>query len=141
MLHVITTKECMTQLLFILIIPAWYSSFHSNRRIEVILTRLHIGHTYFSHNFILEGNSAPVCAHCDRLLSVEHVVVHCSKFQNQRRKYHLEGKSIGAILDDDVDVGSLVSYLQDIKVFTYLFLFIFKFLHIVYYHFNFTCIL
>ena len=29
----------------------------------------------------------------------------------------LEGKSIGAILDDDVDVGSLVGYLQDIKVF------------------------
>ena len=50
-------------------------------------------------------------------LSVEHVLVHCSKFRNQRRKYHLEGKSIGAILDDDVDVGSLVGYLQDIKVF------------------------
>ena len=98
-------------------ITTWYPSFHSNRRIEVILTRLRAGHTYFSHNFILEGNSAPVCAHCDRLLSVEHVLVHCSKFQNQRRKYHLEGKSIGAILDNDVDVGSLVGYLQDIKVF------------------------
>ena len=46
-------------------------------------------------------------------MPVEHVLVHCSKFQNQRRKYHLEGKSIGAILDDHVDVGSLVGYLQD----------------------------
>ena len=66
-----------------------------------------------------KGTCAPVCAHCDRLLSVEHVLVHCSKFQNQRRKYHLEGKSVGAILDDDDDddVGSLVGYLQDIKVF------------------------
>ena len=61
-------------------ITPWYSSFHSNRRIEVILTRLRIGHTYFSHNFILKGNNAPVCAHCDRLLSVEHVLVRCSKF-------------------------------------------------------------
>ena len=131
-------------------ITPWYSSFHSNRRIGVLLTRLPIGHTYFSHNFILEGNSAPVCVHCDRLLSVEHVLVHCSKFRNQRRKYHLEGKSIGAILDDDDDdVGSLVGYVQDIKVFTlyrhlcfylfYLFLFVFKyFLYIVCYHFNFT---
>ena len=98
-------------------ITPWYSSFHSNRRIEAILTRLYIGHTYFSHNFILEGNSAPACAHCDRLLSVEHVLVNCSKFRNQRRKYHLDGKSIGAILDNDVDVGSLVGYQQDIKVF------------------------
>ena len=92
-------------------------SFSSDRRIDVILTRLRVGRTYFSHNFILEGKSAPVCAHCDRLLSVEHVLVHCSKFRNQRWKYHLEGKSIGAILDDDVDARSLVGYLQDIKVF------------------------
>ena len=44
-------------------------------------------------------------------------MVHCSKFQNQRRNYHLEGKSIGAILDDDVDVGSLGGYLQATEVF------------------------
>ena len=93
-------------------INPWYSSFHSTRGIEVILTRLCVGHT-----FILEGKSAPVYAHCDRLLSVEHVLVHCSKFQNQRRKYLLEGKSIGAILGGDVDVGILVDHLQDIEVF------------------------
>ena len=80
---------------------------------------MRVGHTYFSHNFIPEGNSAPVCAHCDRLLSVEHVLVLCSKFQNQRRKCYLEGKSISALLDDDDDddVGNLVGYLQNIKVF------------------------
>ena len=55
-----------------------------------------------------------MCAYCDRLLSVEHILVHCSKFQNQQRKYHLEGKSIDATLGDDVDVGSLVGYLRDI---------------------------
>ena len=66
---------------------------------------------------ILEGNSAPVRAHCDRLLSDEYVLLYCSKFQNQQRKYHLDGKSIDAILDDDVDVGNLVGYLQDIKDF------------------------
>ena len=73
---------------------------------------MRVGHSYFSNNFILEGSSAPVCAHCDRLLSVEHILVHYSKFQN-----HLSGKSIDAILDDDVDVGSLVGYLQALKIF------------------------
>ena len=58
-----------------------------------------------------------MCAPCDRLLSVEHVLVHCSRFQIQRQKYHLEGKSIGAILDDDVGVDGLVGYLQVIEVF------------------------
>ena len=45
-------------------ITPWYSSYHSNRRIEVVLTKLRFGHTYFSHNFILEGNSDLMCAHC-----------------------------------------------------------------------------
>ena len=91
--------------------------------------RVRVGHTYFSYNFILEGNSAPVCAHCDRLLSVKHILVHCSKFQNQLRKYYLEGKSISAILDD-VDVGGLVGYLQDIEVFNLIGNFFFPILNI-----------
>ena len=77
---------------------------------------MYVRHTYFSHDFILEGSSAPVCAHCDRLLSVEPILVHCSKFLNRQQRNHLEGKSIDAVLDD-VDVGSLVGYLQAIEVF------------------------
>ena len=95
----------------------WPSSFNPSRRVEIILCRLRIGHTHLTHSFMLKGVSAPECAHCDGLLSVEHILVHCSKFLSQRRKYHLDGKSVADILGDDVNVDTLVGYLQDIEVF------------------------
>ena len=98
-------------------IDPWLSSFNTSRRVEVILTRLRIGHTYATHNFILEGSSAPECAHCDRVLSVEHILVHCSMFLNQRRRYHLDGKSMAEILGDEINVDTLVEYLHAIKFF------------------------
>ena len=63
----------------------WASSFLANNqkcencRRQKFLT----GHTYLTHSFILEGASAPVCAYCDRLQSLEQSVVHFSKIINQ----------------------------------------------------------
>ena len=71
-------------------------------RAEVVLRRLHIGHKHFTHHFILGGSSAPVCVHCDRLLSVEYIMVHCSKFLDQRRRYCLDDKFVDVILGDEV---------------------------------------
>ena len=99
------------------LIESWSSSFNSNRRTEIILSRLRIGHTYLTHNYILEGGDAPVCDHCDCLLSVDHILVHCLKFVNQRQRYHLNGKSIAEILGDGVDVDALLGYLHEIDVF------------------------
>ena len=81
------------------------------------MSRLRIGHTHLTHNYILEGNGAPVCDQCDCVLSVEHILVHCSKFVNQRQRYHLNGKSVAEILADSVDVESLMAYLHEINVF------------------------
>ena len=98
-------------------IDIWFSSFHPSRRIEIILTRLRIGHTRMTHGFILDGGSAPECAHCDQLLSVEHILVHCPRYLRERQKYHLSGKSVREILDDRVDIINLVGFLKEIKLF------------------------
>ena len=55
----------------------WPSSYHKNRQTEVKLSRLRIGHTRYTHQFILEGSDAPVCVQCALPLSVEHILVHC----------------------------------------------------------------
>ena len=98
----------------------WLSSFNGNRKVEVILTRLRIGHTYLTHKYILEGSSVPVCAHCGGLLSVEHILVHCPKFVNERRRYNLSGKPLANILGDEVDVENLIGFLKKIDVFNLL---------------------
>ena len=61
----------------------WPPSFHCDRSIEIVLTRLRIGHCRLMHSFILDGGSGPVCAHCDNILTVEHVLVHCTRCVNE----------------------------------------------------------
>ena len=55
----------------------WPSSFQSNQRYEKILTRLRIGHTHLTHQYILKGDSPPVCDHCLELLTVKHLLADC----------------------------------------------------------------
>ena len=49
-------------------INRWSSSYQRDRRTEIVITRLRIGHTHVTHKFLLEGSSAPVCAHCNTTL-------------------------------------------------------------------------
>ena len=94
----------------------WPSSFQKDRRSEIVLSRLRIGHTRLTHQFILEGSSAPVCARCGDTLSVEHILVHCSQYSNERRRFNLAGKCIEEILGDDVDVLPLMSFLKSLRI-------------------------
>ena len=80
------------------------------------MTRLRIGHTYLTHNYLLEQTNEPKCAHCNSTLSVEHILTQCSRYSDQRRKYHLSGKSAAVILGDDVDVDALIGYLHHIGI-------------------------
>ena len=88
-------------------ISQWSSSNNSNRHVEVILTRLRIGHTRLTHKFLLEGSSAPECAHCDEVQTVEHILVHCSRYCEVRRRRLLVGKTIKDLLNDELDLKSL----------------------------------
>jgi hypothetical protein len=58
-------------------VRAWKSSCCHTRRDEVILTRLRIGYTRITHGFLLRGEDAPVCAHCDSPISAVHILSNC----------------------------------------------------------------
>jgi len=55
----------------------WQSSYRRSRRDEVILCRSRIGHTYLTHNFILNRDPPPQCGHCQCRLTVRHILVEC----------------------------------------------------------------
>ena len=98
-------------------IATWNSSYNANRRTEVILSRLRIGHTRLTHQFILEGGNPPVCDQCDEVLTVKHLLLSCSKFHQQRLKYHLCGKTAVDILGDEADVDALIGFLRETSLF------------------------
>ena len=94
-------------------IKHWPSSYQYNRRAEVILSRLRIGHTRLTHGFLLEGGIAPVCSFCNSPLTIEHILVYCNQFSAARRQHGMANKCIKELLGQDVDILNIISFLQE----------------------------
>lgn len=85
------------------------------RREQIIVTRLRIGHTKFSHGYLLNRSEPPICETCQTRLTVKHVLVECSKFRNLRRSYNIPG-TLAEVLNDNANFTNLMSYLKDTKL-------------------------
>ena len=48
-----------------------------NRRIQTIITRLRIGHTYITHNHLISREAGNKCLKCNALLSIHHILAEC----------------------------------------------------------------
>ena len=98
-------------------VQCWPSSYHPNRRYEIIISRLRIGHCRLTHQFLLSGSNPPVCGYCQVTLTVEHILVDCPRYENQRLKYGLQGRAISILLGESAEVESLISFLKEIGLF------------------------
>ena len=61
-----------------------------NRKEETILSRLHIGHSWVSHSFILRREERPRCFACDTDFTVKHFLIDCSDLIDQRKNFYEE---------------------------------------------------
>ena len=66
-----------------------------NRKQESILTRLHIGHSYLTHGWILRKEDPPWCDVCNCQLGISHIFK-CKEFSTAKKNYfgNLEMKDI-----------------------------------------------
>ena len=86
-----------------------------NRKEESVLTRLHIGHTYFTHRYRLHKEAEPFCIGCDEPLTVEHILVKCWDFYEIRRKhYSVENFKV---LFRDVPPDKIFDFLKEIGLY------------------------
>jgi ribonuclease HI len=95
-------KECVTPL-------------RSNRREETIISRLHIGHSYMTHSFLLKGEEPPVCIPCDELLTIEHMLLFCSDLIDIRER-HFTAHTLRTLFRD-VPLDCLFGYLKETNIF------------------------
>ena len=88
----------------------------TSRREETVLTRLHIGHSYLTHSFLLkEEEEKPVCIGCDEDLTIEHILLHCWDFYDIRRR-HYSAENL-KILFRDVPPDKIFDFLKEINIF------------------------
>jgi len=58
------------------------------RQDETVLRRCCIGHTFFTHSYILKGEDKPRCVGCDENLTVKHILLDCVDFSTQRAGFY-----------------------------------------------------
>ena len=63
------------------------------------MARLHIGHSFITHSFLLKGEEPPMCIRCDKRLTVEHILLACLDFI-EIRESHFTAKSLHMLFQD-----------------------------------------
>ena len=63
---------------------------HQNltRREEKVLTRIRIGHTHFTHSYLLKGEPMPECIPCQAPMTIKHILIDCADFSHIRNQYY-----------------------------------------------------
>ncbi len=87
--------------------PIW-SHFRS-RRSQVVLSRIRIGHTRLTHDYLLSQKSPPLCDYCNVRLTVTYILFECHKFTSIRAKLHFP--LIPSSLTDSCQFESVLSFL------------------------------
>jgi hypothetical protein len=53
----------------------------------MVINRLRVGHSDVTHSYLLKKELPPVCEPIHAPLTVEHVLIGCSRYALQRKKY------------------------------------------------------
>lgn len=88
------------------------------RKLDTILTRLRIGHSKITHNYIIEGETPPVCHTCNQNLTIKHIILNCKKYHTNRTLY------LSDIINQQNQTDCLEYLLYNPKALPYLFKFI-----------------
>ena len=102
------------------VVSPWKSSYQTNRRHSVVLTRLRIGHSFLTHRYLMtsgEERRVPQCPTCRSDISIKHILIDCVTYNTARVANGLDGRSIQEVLGDDADVASIMKFLYDISLY------------------------
>ena len=87
----------------------------TNRKEETVMARLHIGHSFLTHSFLLKGEDTPMCIGCDKRLTLEHILLTCSDFI-EIRESHFTAKSL-RMLSKVISPEKIFNFLKEINIF------------------------
>ena len=87
----------------------------TNRKEETVMARLHIGHSFITHSFLLKGEEPPMCIGCENRLTIEHILLTCSDFIEIRAS-HFTAKSL-RMLFQDISPEKIFNFLKEINIF------------------------
>lgn len=86
-----------------------------DRKEQVVLTRLRIGHTRLTHEFLITRNTPPMCDICEEQVSVKHLLEGCGP--NSEEESRPMSPSIGEILFQPQHYQMIMQHLKNSNIF------------------------
>ena len=86
-----------------------------SRREEIVITRARIGHTYFTHSYLLKGEDMPWCIPCHCPDTVKHILLDCIDLRDTRIKYYRNINNLKDLLYGNIKV--ICKYLKECGLF------------------------
>ena len=65
-----------------------WSTDPNNRKYSIIITRLRIGHTRLTHQYLMEGREQPYCDDCLVPQTVKHFLAECPSHSDSRELFY-----------------------------------------------------
>ena len=78
------------------------------------MARLHIGHSFITHSFLLKGKEPPMCIGCDQHLTIENILLTCSDF-TEMRESHITAQLL-RMLFQDISLENIFNSLKEINI-------------------------
>ena len=94
----------------------WQSSNRTHRKESCLITLLRIGHSRLTHSHLLDNNYDNFCNNCNIRLTIEHILIDCPKYSNERLQYNI-ASSLNTILRDTTAVENTLAFLKEINLF------------------------
>ncbi|CAI6369925.1 unnamed protein product [Macrosiphum euphorbiae] len=58
-------------------VKQWFTPPDLNRRQNIAITRIRIGHTFLTHSFLISKDQPPICNTCQTRITIRHIFEEC----------------------------------------------------------------
>ncbi|KAE9524318.1 hypothetical protein AGLY_015357 [Aphis glycines] len=79
----------------------WHYLQNLNKRQEVTLTRVRIGHSFLTHSFLISKDPPPICSKCQEDLTIQYIILDCPDLQNIRSTLSIPNNLEEALHEDN----------------------------------------
>jgi ribonuclease HI len=97
-------------------VEPWPKLNFPNRKENVIIKRLRIGHTRVTHGYLMEKTEPPICRSCNSPMTVKHIIIHCQIFTEARKECKIPDNLYEAI-GPYADIPKIISFVKKIEMY------------------------
>lgn len=86
---------------------------HLTRKQSTALTRLRIGHTRTSHDYVFNREEPPICESCNTSNTTQHFLTECTRFTEARRNNNIRGNLSNILKMNAENIDRLMKFLLE----------------------------